>query len=96
MSLIKFFSLNVGMQSSLAGLPALIDLERLDVVLLQEVRSNSEQIESLLKGFKASVNIDPENPTSPGTAIVWRQEVPIEGITILKQCRLQLASLGSL
>ena len=96
MNLLKFLSLNVGMQSSLAGLPALIELEGFDVVLLQEVRFNSEHIESLVKGFEASVNIDPDNPSCPGTAIVWRKGVPVEGISILKQCRLQLASIGSL
>ena len=63
MNLLKFLSLNVGMQSSLAGLPALIELEGFDVVLLQEVRFNSEHIESLVKGFEASVNIDPDNPS---------------------------------
>ena len=67
---LNFFSLNVGMSNSLAGLVALVSSEQLDVVFLQEVRMSNLQIEALLPGFKAAVNIDHENPASPGTAII--------------------------
>ena len=48
-STINFFSLNVGMSSSLAGLPMIINAEQLDIIFLQEVRVTSDQIENLLK-----------------------------------------------
>ena len=53
-SKLDFFSLNVGMSSTLAGLPAIIKAEVLDIIFLQEVRLSSGQIEHLLKWFAAS------------------------------------------
>ena len=43
-STINFFSLNVGMSSALAGLPALISSLYLDIIYLQEVKISSEQL----------------------------------------------------
>ena len=74
-SSIKFLSLNIGMSSSLAGLTSLIPAYGLDLVFLQEVRLNKEQINLFLDGlgFQAEVNIDQDNPNTPGTAIAWRK-----------------------
>ena len=93
-SIINFFSLNVGMSNTLAGLSALIKAEYLDIIFLQEVRLNSEQIEHLLKGFKAAVNVDPSQPSKPGTAIVWKEALPVTDVCPLVLCRAQLATLG--
>ena len=68
--IINFFSLSVGMSASLAGLPVIIKAEQLDIIFLQEVRVTSDQIEHLLRGFRAVVNIDEAQPAKPGTAIV--------------------------
>ena len=94
-STINFFSLNVGMSASLAGLPVIIQAEQLDIIFLQEVRVTSEQIEHLLRGFRAVVNIDESQPSKPGTAIVWRETIPISDVCPIVPCRLQVASLGS-
>ena len=93
-STINFFSLNVGMSSSLAGLPMIIKAEQLDIIFLQEVRVTSDQIENLLRGFKAVVNIDDDQPSRPGTAIVWRENISVSDVCPLVPCRLQMASFG--
>ena len=93
-SSINFFSLNVGMNSSLAGLSTLTVANSLDIIFLQEVCLSSEQIELLLRGYKAVVNIDEENPSKPGTAIVWKESIPLTNISSLIVCRVQMATLG--
>ena len=45
-------------------------------------------------GFHASVNIDVENPTIPGTALIWKNSFPVTDIFTLVLCRAQLAVLG--
>ena len=92
---INICSLNVGMSNSLGGLSALISSETMDIIFLQEVRLSGPQIENLLPGFQAVANIDPENPSRPGTAMVWRRDLPVKDVTSLSLCRLQHATLGS-
>ena len=92
---LNFLSLNVGMSSSLAGLSALITTEKLDIIFLQEVRMTSLQIESQLAGFRAVANIDHDNLNIPGTALVWRQALPVENVVAFSHCRTQVASLGT-
>ena len=91
---LNFFSLNIGTSNILAGLPALVNVERLDIIFLQEVRLSSQQIEHLLPGFSADSNIDSENPDMPGTAIVWRNDLQVTCVTSIVTCRLQVATLG--
>ena len=93
-SKLNFFSLNVGMSSTLAGLPAIIKAENLDIIFLQEVRLSSDQIEHLLRGFKASANIDPSQPSKPGSAIVWRENISVTDVCPIVPCRAQVATLG--
>ena len=96
-SRIRILSLNIGMKSDLAGVLTLISVNRLDLILLQEVRISDEQINQQLgnHGFKGMVNIDEEDPLKPGTAIAWRITLPIEQISTVVPCRLQHARLGS-
>ena len=83
------------MSSNLAGLSSLIHSERLDIIFLQEVKLSGAEIESLLFGFRAVSNLDPSNPSKPGTAIVWRNTLPVEDVYSLSLCRLQVATLAS-
>ena len=72
----------------------IIKAEQLDFIFLQEVRVTSDQIEHLLRGFRAVVNIDEAQPAKPGTAIVWRETIPVSDVCPIVPCRLQVASLG--
>ena len=94
---IIFMSYNVGHSSSLSGLRAMLELEWVDIVFLQEVRISDSQIEALLSGldYKAKANIDPENPSKPGTAMIWKVDLPFTWVGDVVTCRAQLAMLGS-
>ena len=94
MSSLNCLSLNVGTSSSLAGVSSLVEYEKVDLVFMQEVRIDSEQIESLLRGFKAVANIDNDDPSRPGVALAWRRELPVQDVSNLVLCRLQIATLG--
>ena len=96
-SRIRFLSLNVGMKNNLAGLLTLIKVHKLDVVLLQEVRISDEQVDDLVGkyGFKGKVNSDMDEPSKPGTAIVWRSTLPVREVSTIVPCRAQCAFLGA-
>ena len=96
-SKIRILSLNIGMKSDLAGLLTLISVHRLDIIMLQEVRITDEQINQQLgnHGFTGMVNIDPENSSTPGTALAWRSNLPVRQVTAVVPCRVQLALLGA-
>ena len=95
---IRFLSLNVGMKSDLAGLLTLIQVHKLDIIMLQEVRISEEQMNQKIKyhGFTGKVSIDAEDSMKPGVAILWRSVLPVQEIITLVSCRAQLAILGSI
>ena len=93
--LVNMFSLNIGTSSLLAGLPDLANTEHLDIIFLQEIRMTSEEIESLMPGFSAEANIDVDNPSRPGTAILWRNSLQLENVSNICLCTLQVATFGS-
>ena len=94
--LVSFLSLNVGGSSNLAGLNMTISLLKFDVILLQEVRSTQCQVDSLFKrfGYSSLVNINSEDISKPGTALVWKNSIPLTGAVNLINCRLQMAYIG--
>ena len=96
-SKIRFLSLNVSLKNNLAGLESLLKVHKLDIILLQEVRINDDQIDILVgkHGFKGKVNINPEEPSLPGTAIVWRSCLPVREISTIVTCRAQCAFIGA-
>ena len=70
-SFINILSLNICLRSTLAGLGSLATINNIDLILLQEVRVSQEDVDNMLVnlGFQAIVNIDPEAPSKPGTAV---------------------------
>ena len=84
------------MSATLAGLATIIINQKLDIIFLQEVRLTSEQLSLLVGklGFNACVNIDLDNTSRPGTALVWRRTLPVRDVCTLVVCRAQLAVLG--
>ena len=94
--LTNILSLNVGMSSNLAGLTTLLSVNPVDLILLQEIRISDEQINATLGrlGYTAVVNIDMDSPTSPGTAVAWKNIFSeVEVFTLIK-CRCQMIKLG--
>ena len=95
-SRIRFISLNVGMQSNLAGLSSMLVNQNLDVAFLQEVRISDEQLSAQVGryGYLGKVNINIEDASKPGTAIVWKSSLPVNDVASIVICRAQVAYLG--
>ena len=95
-SRIRFLSLNVGMKNNLAGLTSILINQKLDVAFLQEVKLSDEQLGSQVGryGYVCQVNINSEDTSKPGTAMVWRSSLPVKDVTTIVTCRAQVAYLG--
>ena len=68
----------------------------LDVVFLQEVGMSDDQLQNKVGryGYTVNTNIFLEDPSKPGTAIVWRTSLPVKDITSIVVCRAQVGYLG--
>ena len=94
---LRIFSLNTGMSENLAGLVNFIKNYNLDIIFLQEVRLTNDQILTKVGGlgYSVEVNINEEDSSKPGTAIVWKSSLQIINFGVLVQCRCQFAFLGN-
>ena len=94
-SKIRFLSLNIGMKGNLAGLTTMMIEYKLDIIFLQEVKLTDEELSSKVErlGYKCTVNINKDDISKPGTAIVWRSTLAIREVNSLVTCRAQLALL---
>ena len=91
---IRFLSLNVGLKNNLAGLLTLIGVHKLDLIFLQEVRLSESEIKQIVGlDFECKVNIDEENVSRPGTAVIWKISIPITNVTNLVPCRAQFVEI---
>ena len=90
-SFINILTLNVGLSSTLAGLNTLATVNNVDLILLQEVRASNEQVQNMLgiSDFQVEVNIVPDAPFKPGTAVAWRKSLPVKDVFNLVTGRLQ-------
>ena len=48
----------------------------------------------MLPNFNVEVNIDVDNASKPGTAMIWKSYLPVENVIAPIMCRMQIASLG--
>ena len=86
----KLLSYNVNGSSNLAGLNQLIDIHRPTLIFLQEVLVTAVQCQALLpRHYLCEVNNDPDNPTRPGNAVIWRDSLDVT-VTNIVTCRLQI------
>ena len=94
-SKIRFLSFNIGMKSNLAGLLTMIVDYKLDIIFLQEVKLSDDELGSKVArfGYKCKVNINIEELSKPGTAIVWRSTLSIKEVNTVVTCRAQVAVL---
>ena len=97
-SRIRFLTLNIGMKNNLAGLPSILVTNRIDVAFLQEVKMSDDEMSSKLEklGYQSKVNFNLEEPTKPGTAMVWRSNLPVRDVSSLVTCRVMIAFLGDI
>ena len=81
----------------LSGLLLILDLERPDVVLLQELTMNTEHLSTYIsskQGYKAFANVDELDRRKPGTGLIWRDSLPVTQVAALEPCRILTAYLG--
>ena len=70
---------------------------RPDILLVQEVLLSSQELLLKVKpfGYNCESNIDVLNPTKPGTAVIWREGVPVAETRVIVTGRLQSVTVGS-
>ena len=90
---LTILSLNIGGSVTLGGLPAILELEKPDIVFLQEVHVNTEALDKVVSrhNYKAMCNINTSDERTLGTAFVWRIGVPVTSVNSVVECRLQSA-----
>ena len=98
---LKIFSSNLNTCRDLNTRAGIIDTLRgfkPDIWLMQEVNVSTEELESLVAniGYKACCNVNSEDEIVRGTAIVWKQNLNLENIYTIEECRIQTAQLGRL
>ena len=89
-------SLNIGGSTTLAGLLSMLRLDKPHLVMLQEVKVNTEQLNVQVAkyGYQAVSNIDVNNPSALGTGVVWQSHLPVSDIFSVVECRAQALTLG--
>ena len=67
-----------------------------DLLLLQEVTLTTDQLKTAVKDlqYDCESNIDMENPTFPGTATIWKIDLPAPQVTSLVTCNLQMVKIS--
>ena len=95
--LYNIISYNVMSDGGCSGLLTLIDIEKPDIIMLQEILLDTEHLTTFLtskQGYKAVSNVDQLEPNKPGTALVWHESVPVTRVTSIEPRRLQTAFIG--
>ena len=92
----KIISYNVQSSPTLSGILLLIEQEDPDIVLMQELKMTTDQLQTFVraKGFNGKSNIEESDLAKPGTGMIWKSEIPVEDVASLEPCRLQRACLG--
>ena len=98
---LKIFSSNLNTCRDLKTRAGILDILvgfKPDIWLMQEVNVSTEELESLVTnlGYTACCNVNSEDDTNRGTAIVWKQNLNLENIYTIEECRIQTAQLGRL
>ena len=93
----KILSYNVMSNTNLAGLLSIIDIEKPDLILIQELVLNTEHLSTFIAGqsdYVGVANVDELEPNKPGVGMVWRKDFPVSQVTSLETRRLQSAYVG--
>ena len=92
----KYISQNIASSRKIERVTELLKRCSPDLLLLQEVTLTTAQLKTAVEGLQYSCesNIDIDNPTFPGTAIVWKNDLPEPQVTSLVTCNLQSVQIG--
>ena len=88
---LNIITLNIGGSATLGGLPVILDLEKPDIVMLQEVHCSTSALNTVLRRYhyQGICNNCPDDERTLGTAIVWKVCLPVENVNCIELCRLQ-------
>ena len=94
-------SLNVNCLKSAQSRAGLIDLlkhHKPDLIALQEVNLNTEELSLLVNacGYSAFSNIDITNPHVRGTAMLWKNSIASENITVVQEDCMIFLDIGGM
>ena len=91
-----FISQNIASSKKLERITETLKRKQPDILFLQEVTLTTAQLQAavLPLQYKCDSNIDIDNPNSPGTAVVWKSNLPVTQVTSLVPCNLQTLALG--
>ena len=92
----KMVSRNIASSQRLERIIDCLKSERPDLLLLQEITLTTAQLQATVEQlqYKCECNVDPVNPSAPGTAAVWRHGLPVTQVTSLVTCQLQVVTIG--
>ena len=98
---LKIFSSNLNTSRDMKTRAGIIDVLKgfkPDIWLMQEVNVSTDELKSLIcdLGYDACCNVDCDGETSRGTAFVWKQNISLENIYTIEECRVQSAQIGRL
>ena len=87
----KLVSRNIASSKRLERIIDIVKRENPDLLLLQEVTLTTSQLKAVLQplNYNCESNIDSDNPSCPGTAAIWKNNLPVTQVTILVKCQLQ-------
>ena len=70
--------------------------EKPDLLLLQEVTLSTEELKVAIQNtpYNCEANVNVVLPSHPGTAAVWREDLPAPQVTTLVTCQLQAVQIG--
>ena len=92
----KLISRNIASSKRPEFIVDILRTERPHLLLLQEVTLSTPQLLSAVKtlNYNCESNIDILNPSHPGTAAVWRADLPVSRLDSLQTCHLQSITVG--
>ena len=92
----KLISQNIASSKRVERIQDIVKSECPDLLFLQEVTLKTAELKAALQGtmYSGQCNIDIANPSSPGTATVWRTDLPTPQVTDLVTCQLQAVQIG--
>ena len=91
-------SSNVGSSTTLVSAVDKIKFEKPDLVFLQEVTLTTAELDLKFKhmGYSSEANVCSANKSKPGTACLWKSDLPVKNVFPIVERRAQSLKVGDL
>ena len=93
----KLISKNIASSKRIELIIDILKTGKPHLLLLQEVTLSTVQLQTAVShlNYNCESNIDVLHPSQPGTAVVWKIDLPVEHVESLETCRLQSITIGN-